>query len=162
MIRDFQQTTVANIGLLAQASRPTVCCGDLANCVAVPPRPSHRHVPRPEPQQPGLLQICSCATTDKHTAHHHCCGCWPTDADLPLRTPAPSRKQLSRTSAERGQMLSSALRVKLVYVVYRDMVQLMPLLSQNSISCLILIQTVFTFLAPAYPGCPGKDAIKRV
>jgi len=38
MIRDFQQTTVASIGLLAQAN--TICCGDLANCVAVPPRPS--------------------------------------------------------------------------------------------------------------------------
>jgi len=35
--------------------------------------------------------------------------------------------------------------------------------SQNSIiSCLILIQTGFTFLAPAYPGCPRKEAVKRV
>ena len=35
--------------------------------------------------------------------------------------------------------------------------------SQNPIiSCLILIQTGFTFLVPAYPGCPGKEAIKRV
>ena len=34
----FQQTTMASIELLAQAS--TVCCGNLANCVAVPPRPS--------------------------------------------------------------------------------------------------------------------------
>jgi len=38
MIRDFQQTTMASIGLLAQAN--TVCCGNLANCAAVPPRPS--------------------------------------------------------------------------------------------------------------------------
>ena len=42
-------------------------------------------------------------------------------------------------------------------------VQLMSLLSQNPvISCLILIQTGFTFLVPAYPGCPGKEAVKRV
>ena len=36
-------------------------------------------IARPEPQQPGLLQSCSCATTDKHTAHHHYCCCWLTD-----------------------------------------------------------------------------------
>ena len=30
------------------------------------------------------------------------------------------------------------------------------------ISCLILIQTGFTFLVPAYPGCPGKEAVKQV
>ena len=42
------------------------------------------------------------------------------------------------------------------------MVQLMPLSSQNPIiSCLMLIQTGFTFLFPAYPGCPGKKAVKR-
>jgi len=35
--------------------------------------------------------------------------------------------------------------------------------SQNPIiSCLILIQTGFTFLVSAYPGCPGKEAVKRV
>ena len=35
--------------------------------------------------------------------------------------------------------------------------------SQNPIiSCLIEIQTRFTFLVPAYPGCPGKKAVKRV
>ena len=43
------------------------------------------------------------------------------------------------------------------------MVHLMPLPSQNPIiSCLIYIQADFTFLVPAYPGCPGKEAIKRV
>ena len=30
------------------------------------------------------------------------------------------------------------------------------------ISCLILIQTGFTFQVPAYPDCPGKEAIKQV
>jgi len=30
------------------------------------------------------------------------------------------------------------------------------------ISCLIYLQTGFTFLVPAYPGCPGKEAIKWV
>jgi len=30
------------------------------------------------------------------------------------------------------------------------------------ISCFIKIQIGLTFLAPAYPGCPGKEAIKRV
>jgi len=35
--------------------------------------------------------------------------------------------------------------------------------SQNPIiSCLIEIQIGFTFLVPAFPGCPGKEAIKRV
>ena len=43
------------------------------------------------------------------------------------------------------------------------MVQLMPLPSQNPIiSCLIWIQTGFTFLVPAYAGCPGEEAIKWV
>jgi len=40
---------------------------------------------------------------------------------------------------------------------YLHMVQLMPQPSQNPIvSCLIWIQTGFTFLVPAYPCCPGK------
>ena len=35
--------------------------------------------------------------------------------------------------------------------------------SQNPIvSCLIEIQTAFTFLVPAYPGCPGKEPVKWV
>ena len=35
--------------------------------------------------------------------------------------------------------------------------------SQNPIiSCLVWIQTGFTLLAPAYSGCPGKEAVKRV
>ena len=39
------------------------------------------------------------------------------------------------------------------------MVQLMVLSSQNPIiSCLIWIHTDFTFLVPAYPHCPGKEA----
>ena len=39
----------------------------------------------------------------------------------------------------------------------------MPLPVQNPIiSCLIYTQTGFTFLVPTYPGCPGKEAIKRV
>ena len=38
------------------------------------------------------------------------------------------------------------------------MVQLMPLPSENLIS----IQTDFTFLVLAYPGCSGKEAIKQV
>jgi len=38
------------------------------------------------------------------------------------------------------------------------MIQLMPLPSQNPIVfCLIYIQTGFTFLIPAYPGCTGKE-----
>jgi len=41
------------------------------------------------------------------------------------------------------------------------MVQLIPLPSPNPIiSCLIYIQTGFTFLVLAYPICPGKEAIK--
>jgi len=30
------------------------------------------------------------------------------------------------------------------------------------ISCFIKIYIGLTFLVPAYPGCPGKDAVKRV
>jgi len=50
-----------------------------------------------------------------------------------------------------------------VCVFARYLVQLMPLPSQNPIiSCLIYIQTGFTSLVLAYPGCPGKEAVKRV
>jgi len=40
------------------------------------------------------------------------------------------------------------------------MAQLMPL--PLAISCFSKIQTGFTFLVPAYPGCPGQRAVKRV
>jgi len=40
------------------------------------------------------------------------------------------------------------------------MVQLMPL--PLMISCFIKIQNGFAFLVPAYPGCPGKKAIRWV
>jgi len=38
------------------------------------------------------------------------------------------------------------------------MAQLMPL--QLTDSCSSKIQIGFTFLVPAYPGCPGKEAVK--
>ena len=37
-------------------------------------------------------------------------------------------------------------------------VQLMPL--SLTVSCSSKIQIGFTFLVPAYPGCPGKEAAK--
>jgi len=40
------------------------------------------------------------------------------------------------------------------------MAQLMPLLL--TVSCCSKIQVGFTFLVPAYPGCPGKEAVKRL
>jgi len=40
------------------------------------------------------------------------------------------------------------------------MAQLMPL--PLTVSCFSKIQISFTFLVPAYPGCPGKEAVKRV
>jgi len=40
------------------------------------------------------------------------------------------------------------------------MVQLMPL--PSVIKTVIKIQIGLTFLVPAYPGCPGKEAVKRV
>ena len=40
------------------------------------------------------------------------------------------------------------------------MAQLMPLLL--TVSCSSKIQIGFTCLVPAYPGCPGKEAVKRV
>ena len=36
--------------------------------------------------------------------------------------------------------------------------QLMPL--PLAVSCSSKIQISFTFLVPAYPGCPGKEAVK--
>jgi len=38
------------------------------------------------------------------------------------------------------------------------MAQLMPL--PFTVSCSSKIQIGFTYLAPAYPGCPGKEAVK--
>jgi len=38
------------------------------------------------------------------------------------------------------------------------MAQLMPL--SLTVSCSSKIQIDFTFLVPAYPGCPGKEAVK--
>jgi len=38
------------------------------------------------------------------------------------------------------------------------MAQLMPL--PLTLSCSSKIQIGFTFLVPAYPGCPGKEAVK--
>jgi len=38
------------------------------------------------------------------------------------------------------------------------MAQLMPL--PLTVSCPSKIQIGFTFLVPAYPGCPGKEAVK--
>jgi len=40
------------------------------------------------------------------------------------------------------------------------MAQLMPL--PLTVSCFSKIQIGFTFLVLAYPGCPGKRAVKRV
>ena len=40
------------------------------------------------------------------------------------------------------------------------MAQLMPL--PFTVSCFSKIQIGFTFLVPAYPGSPGKRAVKRV
>jgi len=40
------------------------------------------------------------------------------------------------------------------------MAQLMPL--PLTVSCSNKIQIGFTFLVPAYPGSPGKRAVKRV
>jgi len=39
------------------------------------------------------------------------------------------------------------------------MAQLMPL--PLTVSCSSKIQIGFTFLVPAYPGCPGKEAVKK-
>jgi len=38
------------------------------------------------------------------------------------------------------------------------MAELMPL--PLTVSCSSKIQIGFTFLVPAYPGCPGKEAVK--
>jgi len=41
------------------------------------------------------------------------------------------------------------------------LVQLMPL-PPHHLLCFIKIQIDLIFLVPAYPGCPGKEAVKRV
>ena len=46
----------------------------------------------------------------------------------------------------------SGARCRFVYA------QLMPL--PLTVSCFSKIQIGFTFLVPAYPGCPGKEAVK--
>ena len=43
---------------------------------------------------------------------------------------------------------------------YLHMVQPMPL--PHFVSCFIKVENGFAFLVLAYPGCPGKEAIKRV
>jgi len=42
---------------------------------------------------------------------------------------------------------------------YLHMAQLMPL--PLTVSCFSKIQIGFTFLVPAYLGCPGKEAVKQ-
>jgi len=46
------------------------------------------------------------------------------------------------------------------FIVFTDlhMAQLMPL--PLTVSCSSKIQIGFTFLVPAYPGCPEKEAVK--
>jgi len=45
-----------------------------------------------------------------------------------------------------------------------DMVQVMPL--PLTVSCSrksrLVLPECFSFLVPAYPGCPGKNAVKRM
>jgi len=52
--------------------------------------------------------------------------------------------------------------VRVVICLERDAdlhtTQLMPL--PLTVSCFSKIQIGFTFLVPAYPGCPGKEAVK--
>ena len=56
------------------------------------------------------------------------------------------------------------LQTSCVYFIFQPAAAAaIPLPSKNpTISCLIQIQTGFTFLVLAYPGCPGKQAVKRV
>ena len=64
--------------------------------------------------------------------------------------------RLVKTSDEVLVRLSVWSKVQIVCIWPADATA-----SQNPIiSCLILIQTGFTLLVPAYPGCPGKQAIK--
>ena len=50
--------------------------------------------------------------------------------------------------------------IRLVRGADLHMAQLMPLLL--TVSCFSKIQIGFTFLVLAYPGSPGKKAVKRV
>jgi len=42
------------------------------------------------------------------------------------------------------------------------MVQVMPICPSHHLLLYINIQFGLAFLVPAYPGCPGKEAVKRV
>jgi len=90
---------------------------DLANSVAMPPRPS----PFSQAWATAAWPTDPLARPPQLTAHRclaysaHCCLSLGTDTGLPSRAPVPPRKQLSRTSAGRGQM-SSPLHINLVNI----------------------------------------------
>jgi len=52
--------------------------------------------------------------------------------------------------------------VVLAWLSVWSVVQMIRCHSRPIISCFIKIQIGLTFLMPAYPGCPGKETIKRV
>ena len=59
--------------------------------------------------------------------------------------------------------LRHILTPRIILITIHNKVQLMLLPSQNPIiSGDIYIQTGFTFLVSAYPGCAGKEAVERV
>ena len=57
-------------------------------------------------------------------------------------------------------VVGAGVVIRLERRAYLHMAQLMPL--PLTVSCFSKIQIGFTFLVPAFPGSPGKKAVKRV
>jgi len=66
--------------------------------------------------------------------------------------------QEGHTACKKTEWWGAGVVICLERGVDLHMAQLMPL--TLTVSCSSKIQIAFTFLVPAYPGCPGKEAIK--
>jgi len=102
IIQDFQQTTTASIGQLAQAIVCSSSAEPGSDTAAITTQILQSYLSSPVVQptaSPCLLSLAYYYLCHyKDTAHHHRCCCWLTDANiLPTRTPASPRIQLSRT-----------------------------------------------------------------
>ena len=67
-------------------------------------------------------------------------------------------RQEGHPACKKTEWWDTGVVVCLERCVDLHMAQLMPL--PLTVSCSSKIQIGFTFLVPAYPGCPGKEAVK--
>ena len=138
MIWDFQQTTVASIGLLAQAKTALWRSSQLrrraSSDIAMFPGLSHSSLAYygAVPLQTKTPPTTTAAAADWRMptfAHSHCS--LSHGRRFAPRAPAPPWKQLSRRSAGRRQM-PSPLHVDLVHIGYRC-----------KVTCKVQIQTAY-------------------